>query len=209
MRLIRGAKPEAPGGTDPLADESALARAIARGEPEAVRRIVDETLPMVLGLSRRVLGDSAEAEDAAQETFERVWRNAHRFDGSRGRLRSWIGRIAINHCRDRLRRRREIATDSVPDRADGAAPADARLAAMDGAARVRAAIAALPERQRLALELCHFQERSNIEAAEIMEVSVDALESLLARARRGLKAALAGEAGGLIADLEAGRGDAE
>lgn len=70
--------------------------------------------------------------------------------------------------------------------------------------RVAAAVAQLPERQRQALELVHFQEMSNIEAADIMSVSVDALESLLARGRRKLKAVLLGDAPDLIASYAQG-----
>ena len=85
--------------------------------------------------------------------------------------------------------------------------ADAALAGQDSRQAVRAAIARLPERQRLALELCHFQELGNIEAAAIMEVSVDAIESLLGRARRALRDRLMDEAGELIGTLASGRSD--
>ena len=64
--------------------------------------------------------------------------------------------------------------------------------------RIARALRDLPDRQRQAIELVHLQEMSNIEAAEIMTVSVDALESLLARGRRKLKTILAGDASGLM-----------
>lgn len=64
-------------------------------------------------------------------------------------------------------------------------------------ARVHAALAQLPERQRAAIALCYFEEVSNIEAADAMEVSVEALESLLSRARRTLRERLSDEAGSL------------
>ena len=63
--------------------------------------------------------------------------------------------------------------------------------AADTGRRVQAALAALPDRQREALVLCHYQELTNIEAARLMEVSVEALESLLSRGRRALRTALA------------------
>lgn len=164
-------------------------------------------LPTVLGIARRLLRDEAEAEDAAQDVFVKVWKNAHRWEPGRAKFDTWVGRIAINTCYDRLRRRREASGEDLPERADGAAGADDLLGAEAGARRVRAALAELPERQRLALELCHFQEHTNIEAAEMMEISIEAVESLLARGRRALRAALAAEAGELIADLAASRGE--
>src|SRR5690606_36980416 len=94
-------------------------------------------------------------------------------------------------CYDRLRRRREIPTAVLPDRPDEGPAPDRGLLAADVGAAVNAALARLPDRQREAIVLCHYQELSNIEAAELMEISVEALESLLSRGRRALRAALA------------------
>jgi RNA polymerase sigma-70 factor (ECF subfamily) len=104
-----------------------------------------------------------------------------------------------------LRRRRETPdAEAGANLRDPAPSAPAQILARERAARVRAAMAALPERQRAAIALCHFQELSNIEAARILEVSVEALESLLARARRALKAALADMAQDLMGGFEGG-----
>ena len=185
------------------AQDAAFARALAAGEPEAVRAFTARCLPMVHGLARRLLRDEAEAEDVAQETFVKAWRKAGGWTPGAARFDSWVGRIAINLCYDRLRKRREDLSDDPPDMADDGPGADAALAGAQTAARVRAAVAALPARQRLALELCCFQDRTNIEAAEMMEASVEAVESLLARARRTLKTCLAGESAEMIAALDA------
>jgi RNA polymerase sigma-70 factor (ECF subfamily) len=90
-------------------------------------------------------------------------------------------------CRDRLRRRRETPTDNLPDRVDPTPDPEAKLGEQQRDRRVADAIASLPERQREAILLVHYQEMSNIEAARALEVSVDALESLLARGRRSLR----------------------
>ncbi len=165
------------------------------------------TLPRITAIAVRMLGDRAEAEDITQETYLRVWRNAGRWTPGAARLESWVMRIAINLCHDRLRKRRELALPEDFDRADGAAGIEDRLAGADSADRVRSAVQSLPDRQRLALELCHFQGLSNIEAADIMEVSVDAIESLLSRARRTLREHLRGDAQDLIETFEQSRGD--
>lgn len=206
LTLIPGRKSGTTGSPGPLSgDDQAYARALAGSEPAAVREFTTRNLPVVLGIARRLLGDEAEAEDAAQDVFVKVWKNAHRWQPGRARFGTWIGRIAINACFDRLRKRRERPAAQVPDRPDGAPGAEARLQAGHSAVRIRSAVANLPERQRLALELCHFQEHSNIDAAAMMQVSVEALESLLSRARRALKAELSSEAGGLMNDLAAAR----
>ena len=101
-------------------------------------------------------------------------------------------RVALNLCYDRLRRRREDPMAEPPEQVDLSPGAEAGLQVRDVGRQVEAALAALPERQREAIVLCHYQELSNIEAAVLMEVSVEALESLLSRARRSLRVALAG-----------------
>ncbi len=85
--------------------------------------------------------------------------------------------------------------------ADGRDSAEETLDRSRAVATIDAAVAGLPERQRLALTLVHFEQMTNIAAAAIMEVSVDALESLLARARRSLKQRLAADKTMLLATL--------
>ena len=99
--------------------------------------------------------------------------------------------MALNLCYDRLRRRREIATEAPPDRPDEGPAPDRGLLAAETGLRVDAAMRRLPDRQREAVVLCHYQEMTNIDAASAMEISVEALESLLSRGRRALRGALA------------------
>lgn len=170
-------------------DEALLAR-VAAGDPAAVRSLVARKLPRLLALAGRMLGENTEAEDVAQETFVRAWKQASTWKPGGARFDTWLHRVALNLCYDRLRRRREVAMDSPPDRADEGPGPDRGLEARDVGRRVAAAMAALPDRQREAVSLCHYQEISNIEAAALMGVSVEALESLLSRGRRALRAAL-------------------
>ena len=99
--------------------------------------------------------------------------------------------MALNLCYDRLRRRREVLTDAPPERIDDGPAPDQGLLSAETGARVDAALSRLPDRQREAIVLCHYQELTNIEAAALMEVSVEALESLLSRGRRALRVSLA------------------
>jgi len=139
----------------------------------------------------RVLGDRTAAEDAAQETFLKLWENAARWRPAGARFEAWLCRIATNACLDRLRRRkRETGEAEAADAADGAPSALERLSAKDRRRIVEKALSRLPDRQRIAVTLCHLQELSNAEAATAMNISLDAVESLLRRGRSGLKEAL-------------------
>lgn len=143
---------------------------------------------MIYAACYRMLGSKHAAEDASQETFLRLWRHAARWKPQGAKFESWLYRVAMNICLDQLRKKkREAPEEAAPERADSADRQDQTLFARERRFAIDEALAGLPERQRLAITLCHYQELSNIEAAEIMKVSVDAMESLLARGRRALK----------------------
>lgn len=171
--------------------DDALVARVARGETGAAQTLVARQLPRILALAYRMLGDVAAAEDVAQETLLRAWREAPRWRPGRARFDTWMHRVAINLCYDRLRRTREVLTAEPPDRPDPQLSAEARLHLGQRAARVAAAVLALPERQREAVVLCHYQELGNIEAGQVMGISVEAVESLLSRGRRTLRSVLA------------------
>ena len=172
------------------ADEELVSR-IGRGDPAAVRAFVSRKGPRMMALAQRLLNDAAEAEDVVQEVFMRVWKQAPDWRPGTARFDTWMHRVALNLCYDRLRRRRERPTAEPPEQVDEGPAPDRGLEAADVGRRVDAALSALPDRQREAIVLCHYQALTNIEAAALLEVSVDALESLLARGRRALKLSLA------------------
>ena len=173
-------------------DGPLLAR-LAAGEATAFRAVVERHLPMVVGVARRMLRDDAEAEDVAQEAMLRLWRNAAGLELGPGGLRPWLRRVTTNLCIDRVRAGRHLAVvDEVPEQPEPAAQFD-NLAERDVARRVDRVMRELPERQRLALTLFHFEGLSQSEVAARLGISDEAVESLLARGRRSLKAALKDE----------------
>lgn len=171
-----------------------LVQAIGKGDARAMRLLVDRKLPRVLAVARRMLGNAADAEDVAQEACLRIWRQATSWRRGSARFDTWIHRVVLNLCYDRLRRpsRTRPLTDAdlaTLGSADPGAAGDAP-AGEERQATVEQALQALPPRQREAIVLVYYQNLSNIEAARIMGASVDALESLLARGRRTLHAVL-------------------
>jgi RNA polymerase sigma-70 factor (ECF subfamily) len=176
---------------DPDPDAALLARVGAQ-DPAAVREIVASKLPRILALASRMLGDRAEAEDVAQETFVRIWKHAARWRTGQARFDTWMHRVVLNLCYDRLRGQGPGPTLEADgdEAADPAPRPDEHLAERTRSDRVGLALKRLPVRQREALVLHYYQELSNADTASLMGITVEALESLLARARRTMRATL-------------------
>jgi RNA polymerase sigma-70 factor (ECF subfamily) len=178
--------------------EAALMLRTAGGDREAYAALVRHLLPRVLAVTRRMLGSEALAEEAAQEALLRLWTSAASYEPAKARVSTWLTRIAANVCLDRLRRKGE---GPWPEQFDVALPANQERDLMQDqvAAKVNAALQSLPERQRLALTLCHYEEMSMAEAALVMKTTAEAIESLLGRGRRSLRRLLEDEWRALLA----------
>lgn len=162
---------------------------IGRGDAASYKILAEEHLRSIVNYSYRLLTDRSEAEDVAQETFLRLWTHASEWR-PQSRLSAWLHRVAHNLCVDRLRRRVEQNAEGI-ERFQATDRPSSLVARKQLAQVVENALAELPERQRAAISLVHYQGLSNIEAAQVLDVSVDALESLLARARATLRKNLA------------------
>jgi RNA polymerase sigma factor (sigma-70 family) len=173
-------------------DDAALVLRVGEGDVGAYRELVRRYAPKLSRFAERLLRDASEAEDVVQETFLRLWQRARDYVPD-ARVTTWLHHITHNLAVDRLRARGRLKP--LPDEED--MPISARQPSLlEEKRRVVAlndAIAALPERQAAAITLVHLHGLSGKEAAEVLGVGAEAIESLLARARRTLKAALAPE----------------
>ena len=168
----------------------------ANGDAEAARSLTLRLVPRALGYSGRLLGDRAEAEDVVQEAMLRLWRMAPDWRPGEAQVSTWLYRVVSNLCLDRKRaqKRRPTATlDDAPDLAALGPGVEVRMMQDQRMAALTAALAELPDRQRQAVVLRHIEGLANPEIAAILEIGVEAVESLTARGKRALTAALSGQ----------------
>lgn len=180
-------------------DDALLAR-FAAGDQSAARLLAERHTGRVLAVATRMLNNPTEAEDVAQEAMLRAWKNAASWRPGEAKFSTWLHKVAVNLCYDRLRKRRTKPLEDAPEPVDDRASAQETLEADDRLAILQAAMMDLPERQRAAIQLSHYEEKSNPETAEILEISVEAVESLLSRGRRALRKALEGQRALLMED---------
>ncbi len=163
-----------------------LIAAAAIGDAAALAVLYDRHVPAVMGFAVRVLGEPALAEEAVQETFWRVWRNAASYQRERAPFTAWLFAIARRLCIDMLRQRRtapvpDEALETLPD--PGPDVAEKVSGALEHR-RVRAALESLPSEQRRVLELAYFRGLTHHEIAQALR---EPLGTIHTRARLGLQ----------------------
>ena len=177
--------------------DEALMALYANGDRPAALALTQRVTPRVLAYATRLLGgDRAEAEDVAQETMLRLWRVAPDWRQGETRVTTWAYRVATNLCIDRQRSRRRkghVDLDAAPDLPEPGPGAESRLQDAQRLDALHTALAALPDRQRQAVVLRHIEGLTNPDIAQILEIGVEAVESLTARGKRALAALLAGQ----------------
>jgi RNA polymerase sigma-70 factor (ECF subfamily) len=173
--------------------DAALLARYAEDDPAAARLLAARLMPRIHAHAARVLADRAEAEDVVQEAMLRLWRIAPDWQTGTAKVSTWLYRVTANLCTDRLRKRRSIGLDQIDEPAD---PASSAASVLQNRAREDAlhrALATLPDRQRQAVVLRHIEGLANPEIAVILDIGVEAVESLTARGKRALVKALSGQ----------------
>jgi len=175
------------------APDEALLVAYGNGDMAAARALTLRLAPRAHAHALRMLGDRAEAEDVAQEAMLRLWRIAPDWRQGEAKVTTWLYRVVSNLCTDRLRRgRRTVPIDTIADPPSDAPGVEAQMTQSERAGAVHTALLQLPDRQREAVALRHIEGLSNPEIAAIMDIGVEAVESLTARGKRALAALLDG-----------------
>jgi RNA polymerase sigma-70 factor, ECF subfamily len=167
--------------------EEDLVAAMAAGDAAALDRLYTLYAPLALGLAVRMLGDRRSAEEAVQDAFLQVWRHAGSYTAERGSLRTWLMSIVRRRCIDRLRssavRPQTVAWEaSYPEPGEESDPADQMERRRVGAL-LRGAVQCLPAKQREAIELAFFHERSHSEIADHLGIPLGTVKG---RIRLGL-----------------------
>jgi RNA polymerase sigma-70 factor (ECF subfamily) len=168
--------------------DAKMIKKVAEGDEVAFEQMVKKYEHRVLNTIYRYIGKSDEAEDIAQEVFIKVWSHAKSFKG-KSKFSTWLYRIVVNQCLNYRFKYKERLTSLDEIMEHGKTPDSLKVEIGDEEMSkiVRRAIDDLPERQRIALVLSKFEGKSYKEIAQIMGVSLSAVESLIFRARGSLK----------------------
>lgn len=177
---------------DDIPDEALLVL-YANGDAGAARALTLRLTPRVFAHAYRMLGNQADAEDVAQEALIRLWKIAPEWRQGEAKVTTWLYRVVANLATDRLRKARGVALDAIAEPEDDAKSAAEMMQDIARQNALQTALATLPDRQREAVVLRHIDGLGNPEIAEIMDISVEAVESLTARGKRTLAKALAGQ----------------
>jgi len=186
------------GRSEEDAEDVRLMQQVGRGDTRAFEELIQKHQALVAGTVARMLGSNSDVEDIAQQVYIRVWKSARRYV-PRAKFTTWLLKITRNLVFNELRRTKRhahVPLQSEPGAEDpplkdemNLAP-DASLLELELQRTIEEAILQLPETQRLALVLRRYEQLSYEQIAEILDLSVPAVKSVLFRARSELRSRL-------------------
>ncbi len=184
-------------------EDGAWAQKLAARDSAALREVIAAHSGRLHRIAWRITRDAQESEDIVQEAMLRLWDQAPRIaarhsassDGAGFRIGAWLQRVVTNLAIDRLRRTKRLTHGELPEREDDSPLADAMVETREDGSLARVLIAGLPDRQRAAIVLTYYEELPNADAAAAMDMNIKAFESLLHRARTGLRQAFMEQGG--------------
>jgi RNA polymerase sigma-70 factor (ECF subfamily) len=169
-----------------------LMRLIGAGNREAFAVFCRRHAGRCLSIALHLLRNEADAEEAVQDAFMRVWQNADRWRATEARVTTWLYKVVVNLCLDQMRKatRLSVSLDHAIEIMTTDPNPESLVGQRELAQVIVRAVAALPPRQRAALSLVVCEGMECAEAARIMGVTVGTMESLLVRGRRHLRTVL-------------------
>jgi RNA polymerase sigma-70 factor (ECF subfamily) len=179
-------------------DEALLERLAAGADESALSDLYDRYQAQMYGIAMRITRDPALAQDAVQEAFVGVWRNAARYAAGRSSVRTWMLSIAHHRAIDIVRRRRPAATLPEVETADAALTTPdvwPEVAQTLDRAEVTAAMAGLPKAQREAIQLAYFEGLTQVEIADRTGAPLGTVKSRVRLGLLQLRRALEGQEG--------------
>ena len=186
------------GKSDDDAEDVRLMELVARRDTAAFTDLVERHQTLVLGTVARMLGSNSDVEDIAQQVFIRVWKSARRYV-PRAKFTTWLLKITRNLVFNEMRRTKrrpnvplqsEPGTEGPPVKDETNLAPDESLLELELQEAIEEAIQRLPETQRMALVLRRYQQLSYEQIAEVLDLSVPAVKSVLFRARTELRSRL-------------------
>jgi RNA polymerase sigma-70 factor, ECF subfamily len=189
------ADPEAPARSGDDAEDVRLMQLIAGGDTTAFEQLIERHQTLVAGTVARMLGSNSDVEDIAQQVFIRVWKSAGRYV-ARAKFTTWLLKITRNLVFNEMRRAKrhphlpvqiDPEAEEMPLKDEAMVTPDATLLQAELQGEIEKAIMLLPDTQRMALVLRRYEELSYEEIADVLDLSVPAVKSLLFRARTELR----------------------
>jgi len=186
------------GRSEEDAEDVRLMRLVARGDTSAFEEVIERHQALVAGTAARMLGSNSDVEDIAQQVFIRVWKSARRYV-PRAKFTTWLLKITRNLVFNELRRAKrraqvslqpEPGAEEIPLKDEMNPAPDVSLLEDELQRAIEEAIMQLPESQRMALVLRRYEQLSYEEIAEVLDLSVPAVKSVLFRARTELRSRL-------------------
>ena len=166
-------------------DESELLQAVANADERAIEALYDAFADRLYGFGLRLLGDAGLAEELVQETFVRIWREAARFDPSRGAAKTFIYTVARRLAIDIYRRPSSRRLELVPEE-----PVRGHAEDVVNTVVVTQALASISPDHREVLELLHFQQLTQSEAAVVLDIPLGTVKTRAYHAVRAMRKAL-------------------
>jgi RNA polymerase sigma-70 factor (ECF subfamily) len=179
-------------GRRPMDRDDELLELITGGDEGAFRELVERHVDRAYALALRILRNGADAEDVVQDTLLKIWSHRGSWQSGRAKFSTWLYRVVTNRCLDMRRRPKTEGMDEAPEMVDAQPDALTTLQRHEASDLLAREMERLPDQQRVALILSYYDDLSNAQIAEVMDTTVQAVESLLKRGRQHLRRQLDG-----------------